>query len=105
MFLTQKFDWRNFHDAVVHEIVISPAGDLLASTSQDGSLVFFDLNNGEALHSKVFDSAMCPSSLLWFRGDCLFVGCTDGTVAILHIERLVEGVKSCSFHTPRYTHY
>ena len=70
------------HTDSVNVLAFSPTGSQLASGSEDGSLIIWDPNIGTLTHRIAFHSAIL--SLTWdprhsYR---LFIGCSDGTLAI-----------------------
>lgn len=70
------------HTDSVNVLAFSPTGSQLASGSDDGSLIIWDPSAGTLTHRIAFQSAVL--SLSWdprhfYR---LFIGCSDGTLAI-----------------------
>ncbi|KAH7918964.1 WD40 repeat-like protein [Leucogyrophana mollusca] len=66
-------------------LAFSPNGDRLASGGDDGNVIIWEPENGKMLYRIVIASAV--TSLVWDPEEStsrLFVGCGDGTLAVLH---------------------
>ncbi|KIK22687.1 hypothetical protein PISMIDRAFT_11405 [Pisolithus microcarpus 441] len=72
----------NGHTDSINSLAFSPTGNRLASGSEDGSLIVWEPLNGTLIYRTVFHSAIL--SLTWDPRHFgrLFIGCSDGTLAI-----------------------
>lgn len=71
------------HTDSINVIAFSPAGNWLASSSEDSSLIIWKPLTGLSLHRIVFPSTIL--SLAWDPqcARCLFIGCQDGSLAVV----------------------
>ncbi|KIK31323.1 hypothetical protein PISMIDRAFT_5803 [Pisolithus microcarpus 441] len=71
------------HTGTLNALTFAPSGSELASGSDDGSLIVWDPLSGKLKSHVIFPSSIL--SLAWSprRSCCLYVGCLDGTLAIM----------------------
>jgi len=71
------------HKERITSLAFSSGGDYLASASEDGVLVIWNIVNGAQVSSARFDSPVL--SLAWDarRQTRLFIGCVDGTTVYI----------------------
>ncbi|KIK12046.1 hypothetical protein PISMIDRAFT_121635 [Pisolithus microcarpus 441] len=71
------------HTGAVNALTFAPNGSELASGSEDGSLIIWDSLSGKLKSRFTFTSSIL--SLAWGprRSYCLYVGCLDGTLAVI----------------------
>ncbi|KIK20951.1 hypothetical protein PISMIDRAFT_104822 [Pisolithus microcarpus 441] len=71
------------HTGAVNALTFALNGSELASSSKDGSLIIWDSLSGKLKSHFTFTSSIL--SLAWgpWRSYCLYVGCLDGTLAII----------------------
>jgi WD40 repeat protein len=87
---------RSGHRSTIHCMAFSPGGSLLASGSEDASLIIWDTTKGVVLHRFIMESPIL--CLVWDprQMTSLLFGCRNGTAAI--IDNFHVGIDSVTGH-------
>lgn len=73
------------HSDTIHCLSFSPAGDVLASGSDDGTIALWDIHEGTSLRR--FSLGSPVTAIVWhpLRSKSVICGCFDGTVRFFEV--------------------